>query len=413
MNGRSLTNFLLLGVGLVILLIAVAFWRMSHQEPAIEAALTMESDAMAVVNYYYPVRLPLQRTPFEPELILPASSTGTRSYAALYLGNAPDSLFSIMYQQADDGSNQIYVDLNNNEDLTDDGESNWDESKRGYSSKEVLLEVAYRAGEQEIKVPYPVVLYHYLNKLSDMLVAYRNGYRRGELEVADTSFQIALFDDNCNGLFDELKRGALVVDLNQDGTLDGRSDSDEYFKIEQPIVIGDQVFRVAAVSASGDHIRFTKQDTVAPPLAEVEENATIPPFRTLDINGEVLDFGNLRGKVLMIDFWATWCKPWEARRDFLKELYRKHSRSDFEIVGVSLDYDVSHLIEYVEEHRMNWPQIGDGSGWDMSLVRLFKVRALPKNLLVDKMGGIRYKDLSGKNLERKIYELLAESDGQD
>lgn len=412
MDSRFLSNLLLLGVALVIALIAGAFWQISHQAPAIEASLTMETDAMAVVNYYFPVRLPLQSAPLESHLMLPPDTTGTRTFTGLYLGNAADSLFSIMFQKFSDGSSQVYVDLNNNEDLTDDGEPDWEEQTQDYNSKEVLPEVAYRAGQEETHVPYPVTLYYYSNKLSEVMVAYRNGYRRGEVSMADTNFQIALFDDDCNGLFNE-DRGALVIDLNHDGTLKGQSDSEEYFKMGQPVVIGRQVFRVEELTASGDYIRFTQQDSVVTPAAEVEATTTLPPFRTLDINGEVLDFGTLRGKVVLVDFWATWCKPWEARRDFLKGLYGRHARADFEIVGASLDYDVGHLIEYVEEHKIKWPQVGDGTGWDMSLVHLFKVRSLPKSFLIDRMGSIRYKDLSGRNLEGKIYELLAESDEPD
>jgi hypothetical protein len=81
-----------------------------------------------------------------------------------------------------------------------------------------------------------------------------------------------------------------------------------------------------------------------------------------------------------------------------------------EIIGVNLDYDLQGLSKFIQEQQIAWPQISTGEGWDMSLVNLFKVNAIPKNFLLDRNGIIRYKNLHGKNLRAKIIELLNETE---
>ncbi len=408
MSDKVLSKLLALGLVLVMALIVFAFWRLFHLESDSTVSLSMESDAMSVVNYYYPLRLRLQDAPMESELVFPPQA-GQRFFTGIFLGDSADSLFSIMLLQNTDGSSALYIDRNNNEDLTDDGEPLWDEALNGYATKEVLLEVAYHAGSGETLVPYPIIFYRYEGKLTDSIIAYRNGYRSGQVVVADTSYQIGVFDDDCDGLFDDLDQVAIVFDLNQDGLLDGRTDSNEYFEAEDVIVVNGRGLKVTKITPSGDVMQLVMVDTVAAPGADAQFTE-VPSFQTFDVDGNMFDSAELKGKVVLVDFWATWCKPWEAQRDILKKLYRRYNLSNFQIIGANLDYDVAHLREYLSEHQIEWLQIGDGGGWDMPLVEVFKVRSLPKNFLVDHNGIIRYKDLSGSDLESKVYELLAEAD---
>ena len=92
----------------------------------------------------------------------------------------------------------------------------------------------------------------------------------------------------------------------------------------------------------------------------------------------------------------------------LKRNYKKYQARGFEIIGMSLDYDVDYLREFLAKHEILWPQISDSQGWDMALVTDYQISALPKNFLLDREGVIRYKDLRGENLQAKIYELLNE-----
>lgn len=393
-------------VGVVILVLGI--WLFLQTEPEYPVELGMESDAMAVVNYYHPKRIELRKEPSESNLVLPELRSAEPLYGRLEMGNSDDPIISILLDEThDQGISFLYIDKNNNEDFTDDDEATWDEVKRDYMIKEVLIDVAYN-GIAPQTVPYPVSFYRYKNRLKDSIVAFRNGYREGKLAINDTVYRLAIFDDNLDGLFDEMDKGAIVIDLNLDGALNGKTDSDEYFSLKNAFAFGQETLRIKHISPAGDLLTFAAIDSFFTPRQTLSQDLDAPVFRSLDINGNLVDFEKHKNKVVLIDFWATWCKPWEEELGALKKDYERYHSRGFDIIGMSLDYEVSAVSEYVRENNIDWPQIADGNGWYMSFVDVFKVDALPRNFLIDKNGVIRYKNLYGKNLSSKIYELLVE-----
>lgn len=372
------------------------------------AELVMESDAMSVVNYYYPRRIKLQEQPVEPGLKLPDLASSRPLFGTLVLGTGPDSLITLLLDEVDGNTSYLYVDSNNNEDLTDDGEPAWDTNERAYKMKEVLIDVSYRKRDGILTVPYPVTFYRYGRKLLDSIICYRNGYRRGFVMLPDSAIKLAVFDDDLNGRFDEPDRSALVIDLDGDGVLEGESSSDELFALNAPFVVGGQAFRIKGITPAGDYLTIVRVDSVVTPKTSLTEELTPISFRTLDMDGRIIDLTDYRNRVVLIDFWATWCKPWEAELADLKRRYGRYNNQGFEIIGMNLDYQLDHLQEYLQENGITWPQIADGRGWDMSFVDFFNIKTLPRNFLLDKTGVIRYRDLRGKNLQSKIFELLNE-----
>ncbi len=392
---------------------SVTIWLFSLDRNEFRAELAMESDAMAVVNYYVPKRIQLQNMPLESDLTLPTLQSPHPLFGALAIGNGPDSLISILVDEIS-GRNMslLYIDRNNNEDLTDDGDPAWDDVNATFRTKEVMVEVSYKAGSEVHIVPYPVSFYRYTGRLPETLIAFRNGYRKGHIALLDITYKLALFDDDLNGLFHDTERTAVVIDVNRDGVLDGASDSDEYFKATDYFGIGGKTYRLYNVSPTGEQISLVLADTVVYPKQTLETDVRAPSFRTVDIDGNVIDLEDYQNKVVLLDFWATWCKPWQESLDELKRSYQKYHKRGFEIIGLSLDYDLDSLRTYLDENNITWPQIADGQGWDMALADLFNIEALPRNYLLDRNGVIRYKNLHGRNLEAKVYELLNETAGE-
>ena len=396
-----LTSLLLLAV------VAVLLFRLHRN--SFETVLVVETDAMSVVNYYYPRAVQLQKARPQQILHFPAFVSTSPKYGALRLGSGADSEITIMLdEQPDGGMPLLYVDKNNNEDLTDDGEAVWDEDKPEYWMKEVLIDVSYRSEGKDRTVPYPVKLYRYKYKLPNAIVAFRSGYRKGVIALRDSSYKIAVFDDDVDGLFHDLKQGALVIDLNRDGVLQGGVDSPEYFPLTSSFNVNGVSYGVKKVSPAGDRIRLAVVDSLIFPKQDVESVIRAPQFRMPGIDGQSVDLTLLRSKVVLVDFWATWCEPWERNLPALAKIYSKYHHKGFELIGVSLDEDLVQLNAYLKEKRVRWPQIADRRGWDMPLAGLYKVNAIPKNFLLDKKGMIRYRDLYGAQLETKVFELLNE-----
>lgn len=131
-------------------------------------------------------------------------------------------------------------------------------------------------------------------------------------------------------------------------------------------------------------------------------------FEVTSISGEKLSPAKYKGKVLLIDFWATWCRPCLAEMPHVQEVYRKYNEKGFEIVGISLDRNRSSLDSYLESNKIPWPQYFDGKYWNNDIVQQYGVRSIPATFLIDREGKIRYKSLRGKQLEMAVEKLLDE-----
>ena len=397
-------------VTIVLLTIALLFYLNRPKQYATD--LTMESEAMSMVNYYIPNRIELGDQPAEKLLKVPEFISEAPRYGKLKLGNGMDSIITVILDESKQTS-LLYIDKNNNEDLTDDDEPAWDEDKPLYRMKTVLIEVSYKEKNANKTVPYPVVFYRYKNRFENAVIAYRDGFRKGTIALEDTTYKVALLDDDLNGLFDELGKGTIIIDRNSDDVLDGSDDSDECFPLNAHFMIGQTAYKVKFISPSGDHLVLAETDTMVVHPTPLNEEMSAPDFKTTDFSGTTIQLSDFRNKVVLIDFWATWCKPWEHELVDLQRTYHRYHVRGFEIIGMNLDYDLDLMQAFIEKNKIHWPQITTGEGWDMPFVDLFHVRFLPKRFLIDRKGIIRYKDLPARFLSSKVYELLNEPGDAD
>ncbi len=125
-------------------------------------------------------------------------------------------------------------------------------------------------------------------------------------------------------------------------------------------------------------------------------------------DGREVDLEKMRGKVVMIDFWATWCGPCLAAIPKVKTAYDKFRPKGFEIVGINLDSDPARVTQLVESSKLTWPHHFDGQGYENQFAQDFGVPSIPTMWLVDRKGILR--ELSAdRGLEQKIERLLAEN----
>jgi len=137
------------------------------------------------------------------------------------------------------------------------------------------------------------------------------------------------------------------------------------------------------------------------------EGAKFPDFDEKDVEGNPLSIGKYKGKVVMVDFWATWCGPCVQELPNVLETYKKHHQEGFEIIGVSLDKEKGKLTSFTEARKMTWQQFFDGKGWGNKLAVKYGVHSIPMTYLLDCEGKIIGKSLRGEQLEDAVVAAIA------
>ncbi len=135
-----------------------------------------------------------------------------------------------------------------------------------------------------------------------------------------------------------------------------------------------------------------------------------PKFTATDVNGTLISLSAYRGKVVLLDFWATWCIGCRMEMPDVKQLYDKYKYDkDFVIIGIDLDTDQEQMETYIRKQNIAWPQIPDVIRGEGQVAQLYRVDLLPATFVIDKNGIIRYTDLSGPELERAVQLLTKAS----
>lgn len=123
-------------------------------------------------------------------------------------------------------------------------------------------------------------------------------------------------------------------------------------------------------------------------------------------DGKDLSLERFKGKVLLVDFWATWCPPCRAEVPNIVKAYKEYNPKGFEIVGISFDESREKFDEYLKENAMPWPQYFDGKGWQNEVGPTYGIQSIPAMYLLDKDGKVVTSDLRGEKLEAELAKLL-------
>jgi Thiol-disulfide isomerase and thioredoxins len=370
---------------------------------------------------YMPQRLAL--TDKQPASVtkLPANLRAPR-YGTLAFG--PNTV-TILLDEPATGDARLYVDANGNGDLTDDAPVPWQKKPYAGDSPLVMHQGAAMAplslGGRT--VPVSLNLYRFDPKddkrpqLKDVILYYRDYALEGEAQIGGKTYRVMLDDRAATGDFSKPEAVDVAIDVNGNGVFDRRG---EKYGAAKPFNIGGTTYEVKPeIGTAGEGslaLRFTKSaQTVAEVLPPPDLSAGRPavPFSATTTDGKALQFpSSYKGKVVLVDFWATWCGPCIAELPNLTRVYEAYKDKGLDVLGISLDQEnaLEKLTKFTKERNMPWPQIYDGKYWKAEIAQLYAVDAIPAAYLVDGDTGTILASgnaLRGEALEKTVREALA------
>jgi len=378
------------------------------------------SGAMRKLGGYMPQLLKL--TADKPADLKKAPEMTAPMYGSIHFGAKS---YLIALDEPADKDGVLYVDANNNGDLTDDPAPTWKKQVMNLANGSHLTQyfgnIQLPIGTGEKSLPVSLGAYRFdrndpnRRALKDTFLYYSDYAMDGHITLGGATYHAMLSDDTASGDF-RGKAGPrsgvrLLIDINGDGKFDPRF---EVFDARKPFNIKGTTWELADLSGDGSFKISKSGQTVAelPAPPDLSPGKNVIAFTATTTEGKEIHFpSDYKGRVVLLDFWATWCGPCMGEVPGLVTAYNKFHPQGVDVLGISLDQPnaADKVKSVTAEHAMTWPQVYDGKFWQARIAQLYGIQSIPAPILVDgdtgkilAAGG----QLRGGNLDQTLRKAL-------
>jgi thiol-disulfide isomerase/thioredoxin len=336
---------------------------------AAQTAATLELDpvgARAARLGYYPILIKLVDS--RPEGVKKEPTyAGAPKYGVFTVGNGPRSLHCLALDEPAGGTWKIFVDLNGDGDLTSSGEGTWTKktvnSREMYGVDSYVVRASYGTPEHETSsAGYGLAFYRFVG--SNVVLMYREAARRGTILVdgkphsmllaendADAIYSKALDDEGKPVSSSSLHPVWLMLDVNEEGKWGQPLD------VRSPFKLGDKTY-VADIAPDGSEIRLSETTRPVPvpkaapqPKQLLSAGSIAPDFEAEAWGGGLLHLSDFKGKVVVLDFWSTWCPPCQKSLPHIEKIYQATKDQDVVVLGVCVWDEKEAYSKWVPEKK--------------------------------------------------------------
>lgn len=358
---------------------------------------------------YMPKKIDLSTTK-PAEITKEPVYVGTAMYGVIKAGDAKKSNIAVALDEPVGGEYRIYVDLNGDGDLTNDNQSNTWEKKNDqpgrvvYGPMERVVKARYQ-GKGRKSVDTAINVYRIVTPKSDALYMYRNGGRTGDVTVGGQTYKVTLIDNDSDGIYAKVHDDnnlplpgnvkssvPMWIIFDQAGT---KQQVDARF----PFDLKGSTY-VATISNDGQDISFNTTTRVAkkapvaparPPIIASGKDA--PDFTCTTPDGVVVKLSDYKGKVVILDFWATWCGPCMRSMPHLEQVWKKVQGNNVVVLAVCVWDDKASYDKWVPENKnkFTFPLLFDAAGKDNAksiASALYGVSGIPSTFVIGADGKI-------------------------